>query len=239
MAVYKNKPAIQGEGSTSVIDRHTQRGEAITAPLFAGGAQMLTDEGSYFVATNATWETAIAGGITATFSDIVGLLAIRNTAATGGKRIFLDYIRLIMTVIPASGTNQHFGITVDNALTRFTSGGTALTPKNLNLGSDQETIAAVNFGVLTIAAISSKGIRAGRMQARTTVGVVGDVYEFKFGSLSIPAQGPAKATTSDHIVMHCAPVVLNGQEVMVLHHWAASNATTGPSYEIEMGWSER
>src|SRR4051812_23324271 len=105
-------------------------GEQYVVPLTAG-LYAMADEGTYYRSTNQTPGTATAYSITTAFSATAAFAIIRNTDSAGGKRLFLDYLRLICTTVPASATSAHFAVSVDTA-NRYTSGGTALTPQNVN-----------------------------------------------------------------------------------------------------------
>ena len=58
----------------------------------------LCEEGSYFSAINPTPGTGIAHTIRTSFSATDGIFLIRN-AGSGGEYLFMDYIRLIPTVL--------------------------------------------------------------------------------------------------------------------------------------------
>src|ERR1700733_12455282 len=75
--------------------RSSRYGELIAQLLQGSRLTMLADEGSYFVATNPTPGTAIAGAAAPTaFSETVGLLSIfnGNQVANNAKQIYLDFI---------------------------------------------------------------------------------------------------------------------------------------------------
>src|ERR1039457_7133219 len=96
----------------------------------------LADEGSYFIATNPTPGTALAYNIQAAFSDTVPLFYVQNNDSKAnpfGKRLYLDYIKLICTTAPASGTGARFAIKTDPAIrTISTNNTTAITPRSPN-----------------------------------------------------------------------------------------------------------
>src|SRR6267143_1796369 len=113
--------------------------------------QILADDEQYFVATNPTPGTAIAFAINAAVSETAGyFLSVLNNDAKGGKRIFLDYLKLLCAVVPASATSAEMFIKTDTA--GFSSGGSAVTPVNTNSDSTAGSVAVINAGALTTAA---------------------------------------------------------------------------------------
>ena len=88
---------------------------------------VLADEGSYFIATNPTPGTALAYNIQAAYSDTVPLLYIQNNDSKANpfaKRMYLDYIKLICSVVPASGTGARFAVKTDPTLRTLSTNNT-------------------------------------------------------------------------------------------------------------------
>jgi hypothetical protein len=209
------------------------------------GLQQACDEGAYFTAVNATSETGISASIATAYSATASAyVALRNTDAnsdaSSGKRIFLDYIKMRCTVAPASATRWLGVIDIDSVLTRFTSGGTPITPANSNMAVNSTSIAAVNVGALTTVALSSAGRTVSRISFRTVIPVVGDTYIITFGGVDKPTgAGVVNGTNPQIITYNAPPVVLPANGVMCLSVFGASNAATGWAGEFEMGWLER
>jgi len=87
-------------------------GEQYVLPLIPT-KHLLADEGSTSSPTNPTPGTALAYNIQAAFSDTVPLFYVQNNDSKAnpfGKRLYLDYIKLICTTAPASGTGARFAI---------------------------------------------------------------------------------------------------------------------------------
>lgn len=215
-------------------------GEAYVMPLF-NNAVVAADEGSYFVATTPTPGAGIAFGgaaITA-FNDTTGCgLALTNNDGVGGKRIYLDYIKLILTVIPTSATNIQLAIKLDNVQSRYTSGGTAITPVNANGDVGAASIARLAFGALTLAASSSAARVLGRAPVRTIAPLVNDKFLLSFGSLpDVAAQNYALATAGA-FTAGFPPIVIGPNQVLTVHSWGTAQAAA-PTFELEMGWIER
>src|SRR5437879_4917507 len=91
-----------------------------------GRSYLLADQdsgGGYFVATNPTPATAIAFAVNASFDVTKNLFVFKNPNPAGGLRMYLDYIKLICTVAPASATQMAVAMFIDT-VSRYTSGGT-------------------------------------------------------------------------------------------------------------------
>lgn len=218
-------------------------GEIYSLPIF-NNCMAMSDEGSYFVATNPTISTGIAFGgaaITA-FNDTTGAgLALYNADQLGGKRIYLDYIKLIMATIPTGTLAAPFmqmALKLDNVASRYTSGGSAITPVNPNGDVPANSISRLYFGALTLAASSSAARILGRGAVRSAAPVIGDKYLISFGSIpDVAAQSYALATAGAFTIGF-PPVIIGPGQVLSLHHWCGGQ-TAAPVYEFEMGWVER
>jgi hypothetical protein len=209
-----------------------------------GGSKLwqLSDEGSYFAATNATLGTPISGTTAPTsFSATVALMSLYNSqtaSSSPSKRIYLDWIQLEVRAAGTSGTNFQFAMSVD-AGNRFTSGGTAITPVNPNMDSSAATIATLNVGALTATAASAGVRRVKHGQIRSVIKVIGDVYLFTFGQSSPSVPGMVlEGTAQAFIPVQCPPVVLGPNQTFLLHEIAGSQAAAA-TYEFSMGWTER
>lgn len=222
--------------------RATKRGELFTQSI-AKGRCALADEGSYFVATNPTPGTGIAGIAAADGYDATEALCVirnANTAGDNSKRIVLDYIKLQVTVAGASGTNSSYATHLDTGNTRVASGGSTLTTVSPNMASTDSSNAAITFGAIVTNAASSSVRKLGSGLLRSVIHVVGDVTIFDFGGDPKPPAGLAVAGTAilQQVVPH-APVVLGPNDEFILTINAASQAVTGASYEVEIGYWER
>lgn len=212
---------------------HTVAGSKLTA---------LADEGSYFVATNATLSTPISGTAAPTaFSATVALLSLYNSltaSSSPSKRIYLDWLQLEVRAAGTNGTNFLFAQSID-AGNRFSSGGTAVTPVNPNMDSAAASIATLNVGALTATAASAAVRRVKHGQIRSVIKVIGDVFLFTFGpgTPSVPGM-VLEGTAQAFIPIQCPPVVLGPNQTFLLHEIAASQSVAA-TYEFSMGWWER
>lgn len=198
-------------------------------------------EGTYFKATNPSLGTGIAMGIQTTFSATANvLLAMRSSSAT--RAVIPHYIRLICTAAGATTTSSRLAITTDN-VNRYTSGGTDLTGQivNANTGlGPTSVIDVLRFGIITSPAAVAQRIMANvvlKTQA-APCWTVGDQVKIMFSDDG-DAQ-PLNGAAAVNIVANVGPVILAGaNHTMLLHMWNPANATTAPSWELEMAWWER
>jgi len=226
-------------GDTVYNPVHTSRyGEVVTQGLMGSKLHALADEGSYFVATNATPGTAIAGIAAADgLDDLEALIFLRN-GASNDKRIYLDYILLQVAAAGTNGTNFAFAMKGDKGNSRFASGGTAITPVNPNMASSRTSgIDRLQFGAVVPTAATSEARLLHHGLVRTVIKVIGDKYLFKFGDASpgVLSGIPLEGTTQANVNIPCPPVVLDPGDTFLLHEFAASQ-TVAAQYQFAMGF---
>jgi len=217
-----------------------RRGEQLVQVL-SKPAYRHADEGRYFMATNPTPGTGIAGiAATGAFADAESLLFVRNFAtAAEGTRIYLDYLRLTVTAAGANGSDVRYVSKLDTGATRIGSGGSAITPVNVNMQSTETTKATVQFGAVASAAASSAARLISNGLVRNVIAVVGDVYTFDFGGQpALPAAHAVAGAAVANILIKHPPVVLGptDQFVFSIHQTAQTAAS---SFELELGYWER
>ena len=199
--------------------------------------QLVADEGAYFVATNPTPGTAIAFALNAAVSETAGyFLSIKNTEPANGKRIYLDYLRLICAVAPASATAGDMFIKLDSA--GFSSGGSAITPVNPNYDSTTASVADVRAGALTTAARVAARLVV-RARLRTAIPVVGDEWDFVFGAYEHSTAQVFNGTNPQRMPIGLPPIIIAPQSFALLQLWFPGNAVTPASFEFELGMVER
>ncbi len=235
---YRGVPGITGEGVYGPV-HGTKYGEVVNASMHGSKLYPLADEGSYFLATNPTMGTGIAGIAASTSYDATeSLLHIRNTSTT--KRLYLDFIDLVVTAAGTNGTTFGVTMTADRGTSRYTSGATAITPVNVNLASSETADCTVKFGALVTTAASADVRLLGNMQLRTVIKVIGDRYRFQFGDTGgggawQAAGASLDGTTSIAMNIPCPPVILGENDQFLLHDWGASQSV-GASYEFRIGF---
>lgn len=208
--------------------------------------QSLNDEGAYFTAVNA--QTGVAMTTTLGFDATKPFLLIQNTAAAGGKKIILDYAALITTAAgsAASGlTLIQSALYIDDVL-RYSSGGTALTPKCTNMAVAPTTVAAVYAGAVAAAAAGANvralaGLRTLRATVSATVAdVVGESKHFMFRGGDQTPTGSITIANANSITYALPPVEIGPQQSALLYvFYAAGGTPVAASYAPELGWIER
>lgn len=197
----------------------------------------LADEGSYFKAVNPTISTAIAGAATTSFSPTAALFSIYNTSAAGGKRIYMDYIRLMVVGAPTTSTSAQIAVTIDSGTNRYSSGGTAITPTNTNMDSSRATVASMFFGAVVLNAASGSVRTVSRFNPKQAILVAGDVISMDFGEHSSGAAALTGAAAQT-LPASVGPVVIGGGHSLNFHIWYPA-ATAAPTFEFEIGMWER
>lgn len=240
----RNQPTLSAEAVQQQL-RAAARGELVVIPL-TQGTYPLADEGAYFTAVNPTPGTGIIHALTTAWSATAALLCLRNTDAEGAKRIYLDYVKLMcLGTAPTATTSIRLAITIDNT-NRYSSGGTAITPQNVNMDSASATVAALNFGavVLTAASGSVRQIAREAQPNRAAPALVnGDTFFYNFGQTTSESLGivgsATPATAPQNVTAAMPPVIMGGGDSFNFHLYYPGAATTAPTYEFEIGWWER
>ena len=217
--------------------RWTGYGEPYVMPF---SIRVAADEGGYFVLRNATPGTGVAGHAAPTTHDTQKpYILLKNGAESGGRRVYLDFIKLFVTAAGTNGTVNYATHTVDNGRT-YTSGGGDLTEVNVNMQSTfNSVLSLVKVGAVVPGQANSGVARViAHQRMRTVIPVVGDVLLFKFGGEPQGAGMILGGTDELERVIHCPPVVFGPGDSYHLVLWRASQSAAA-SYEIEIGLWER
>jgi len=234
----------QGYPDTNPVPiRGGKYGEIISIGLY-GKKHFLADEGSYFIATNPTPYTPIAVTTSIiTFAETAGAVGVamllKNLEARSsqnGKRLYLDYIKLMVVGVPTSATSWQYALVIDDNPLRWTSGGSAITPVNPNGDCNLPSIAQIYFGALTTAVPNNRRL-VSRGTLRGVIPTTFDEYIINSGSAE-GGSGFASAAASGKSVNQAPPIILGPQQNLALTLWGAANAAA-PTFEFEMGWWER
>ena len=220
--------------------------------LLTTSRHKLADEGSYFVATNPTVGTGLAYPVTTVFSGTTAMFYLRNGATAGdmaAKRVYLDYIKIVVTVVPATTTVSGYAGVLDPGVARAAksiqsgtlSNAAAITGvapnSDMSSASVLDTFWAQSGGtalVLSAASGSAKTVTRGNLGG---LPILGDELMIQFGQSDVGSYG-ATAVASRKVTQ-AAPVVIGPQASYAFHMFFTANATTGLSYEFEVGWWER
>ena len=231
----------QAAPDTNEISIRTSRfGDLVVMPLY-GNKHALADEGSYFVATNTTIGTAIAQTTSITaYADTAGAVGnyfyFRNTDLAGGKRMYLDYIKLMTVQVPTSATSWQWALVTDYGTARYTSGGSAITPVSPNGDVGTPSIVQMYAGALTTAVGISKRT-VGRGTFRGVVPTTFDTYIILAGAREGGGTFSSAAASGRHVGI-APPIILGPQQNLTLIMWGTANAAAA-SFEFEVGWWEK
>lgn len=211
-------------------------------------------EGSYFIFSNPTPNTAIAATTSLTNFASGGTkpyLVISNNNVAGGPSIELDYLKLIVVGLPTTATNQQIAITLDTAANKLpTTAGTAITPVNVNPGSGIVSNANIQAGAITTAADSAFARLVFQDftepgTAATPCAVLGDTYVAKFGSIEHASGSgqlqPVAAGTplASKIITGGGPPIIAPPGWAIVVKLFGIGTAAAPSFVFEGGYRER
>lgn len=235
----RGAPIQAGDGQR--VGVHTTRaGDLITVPLFGTKMYAAAQGGAYFVATNPTLGTAIAGKTAPTaLADTSALMYVRNDPANN-RQLMLDNIVLMVAAAGTNGTDWQFSMQGDKSTSRYTSGGTNLTPVCSNMGSANTPgldSGLIRFGDLTLTAATSSARIIHHGLVRTVIKQVGDKYTFRFGDSSVgPISGiPLEGTTQANINIACPPLILDPGDSFIFREVATAQSAAA-TYQLTMGF---
>jgi len=231
-------PQRTPEGENAEL-RTSLYGDQHVVPVFSN-AFALADEGGTFVALNPTPGTGITQGITTAFVATTPVIAIHNlekASDPAAKRVYIDQIKALCSVVGATATNWQYVAVRDNL--RIPSGGTPLTPANVNGDSARASIARIDFGNLTApAAVDPKIVARGML--RTVLPPAFDEHVLKFGGVEAAAQVPNYAVATAALITKNLPAVILGpQQSLLIYLFGTALATTAPTWEPEIIYHER
>ncbi len=240
MATNRSKGTRNADGSGLTIPSRTgSYGEAYTVPVGVGRYTM-ADEGSYYVAQNATLGTQLTGHVAPAISDNGTKSIIQLYNANTEKAIYLDYIVLTTVVANANATAVGFRAYTDSkGATGLVSGGTAITTIYNTRSDLTATTGAVLYAgdAVTLPATNVK--RVLQRVVKPYIGVALDSYSFVFGNGASSATGYALTTAVTHTLTSCAPVVVAAGGNFYFVQVGPSGSGTAMTFEFEMGWYER
>jgi hypothetical protein len=215
-------------------------------------------EGFYYAASNG--QTAIADSGATAYSATAATLLIQNNNPLPGQQqqanaladgapvnIYVDYIRLMAATAgsAASGLSQiAFALYLDNIL-RYSSGGTALTPANMNSYSPSASGAQIYFGTVVAKAANAAKAAVGMASMRPTVsgtaiGVVSDQYVLDCGATEGGMGGSIAPANPVMLSIPLPPIVIPPQCSAMLSLWYPGGATmVAPTWLPEIGFWER
>lgn len=223
--------------------RVTRRGDQIVTALTGAKLHGLAQEGSYFLATNPTVATGIAGIAAAdgyNAAETLFLLYNQSTESEG-VHLCLDFLELQCTVVDTAGTDIRFDHHIDNT-DRFTSGGSNIVPVNPNMDSTASPKGRLRFGAVVSASASSSVRYLGGRQLSSTDLVANDLMLFTYGgSNSFSNQNSnltEEATLARFWHVACPPVVIGPGDSYLFTINCASQSGAA-TWTFNAGWWER
>ena len=239
MGIFRTRPSVglADNVNDSNPGRNSWYGDRYVVPVGASN-WAFADEGSSFVATNATLATGIAGHAAPVVAD-TDTKALLHLYNGGQRNIVVNHLFLEVTAAGTAGTIQYAVVYIDNkGSTARTSGGTAITPVATRSDAPFTTGAVVYFGAVVVAMDASK--KVGQQIVREVIPVVQDTVLLKFGGAdsSVHSALTTAGTATDHAVLQFAPVVVapGGNLNVAMIRPSQSGAA---SYQFEFGYFER
>lgn len=239
MATAKLRPTKNADGTAIVTPTRTGAyGEAYTMSL-GWERNTLADEGSYYVAQNATVGTQLTGHVAPAIAD-TNTKSIIHFFNGGTLDVYLDYLALTTVVANASATAVDFLAWTDNkGATGLTSGGTAITTiYNTRSNSTNASAITLTAGACVTAPLTNIH-RVLQRTVKPYIGVALDSYTFMFGNSAAAPTGYALVTAVTNTVTSCAPVVVGPGGNFYFVQTGPSGATTAITFEFELGFCER
>ncbi len=241
--VSRALPAANADSAANSVSQRADRYGGVYATAPACGKYPWAEEGSYFVARTPTPGSGVSGTILTAFDATKPHIFGNNTSTT--KNIWLDRLKLIVTVAPASATTFQFAVKVDNvAIAITTNHVTTAVPVCPNLGISATSATNVwyqNNGTATVlTALSGSAI----VVAEGSIGglpIVGDEYHIEFGQQVLSGNSgltAAQATEPAVKTASAAPVVVPPGGGFAIYFWWAGNSITALSYSFELGLRE-
>ena len=248
-------PALATDGTT-IKQATTGFGDLRTVQL-SDNHTALADAGCYYrfgtdpalaAASNPSFTTLTTGGP----ASGVSVVSMWNRSLAPGRRIFMDYLKLIVTTVASPAINVgglQYAITtypIDRSQVTVQTFG---APVNANSDYASQSVARPILGAATLNAptgISAPQIARGSFKRNTAFPlVVGDIYEIDFGEHAaysanlgyVTGTAPA-ATGAGMYPSSSGPLVIGPNQFWALHVWS-SLASTVMTVAVEMGWWER
>jgi hypothetical protein len=207
---------------------------------------LLAEEGSYFVSSNQSPGTTVARNAAVTsFTNTVGLFHLFNTAPAGGKRVYVDFLKMILAAVGTGEVSLEFALAIDTATREpAVANRTLLTPVNVNMESSTTSVARVSqylAGQPFTVTAPTANVRYYRGHVATSLGIVGDEYLVKCGGEDLGAMAGATAArlaATARMTAYLPPIIVGPQQSLTIHMWwlTESGAST---WELEFGHWER
>jgi hypothetical protein len=240
MGIYRDKPARQPDGNPNdgADGRNDQYGDRYVVPVGGGSNWALADEGSYFVATNATLATGLAGHAAPVVAD-TDTKPFLHVYNAGQSVICPDFAVFELTAIGAGGTINYLTSYVDaKGATAYSSGGTQLTPVCTKTSVGNNTGATIFAGAVVAAMSNSR--KVAQQVVREVIPVVQDTITVIWGSPNGAARAAltTAGTATNHSVLYLPAVAIApGGNLNV--SFIRPSQSGANSYQVQFGYWER
>lgn len=194
----------------------------------------LGDSANYYTMTTPTPGTGIISNAGTTAVATTPSLILYNG---GTLNVYLMYLRLSSTVVGGGAATKNFTFYLDQG-NRYTSGGTALTSRNTNMSASGTSLLAGYTGAITAAAATANQRTICNDWFRVALAdVVGDVYEWQYGS-SAGGSSSSQVATVSTFIRATAPIVIQPNNCYLMNIWS-STFTQGITWEVQIGYAEK
>lgn len=202
----------------------------------------LLDEGAYFVAASATPQTGIVFPVATGFVTTTPSIAIINNEPAGGKSIFLDYAKLVVTAagsFASAGVNVQLMIYTDSL--RTITGGTALVVASPYPAIAAPSSVAISAGVLTAGAALAQRVVEPLEIIRPAVSatvqhVVGERIMINSGGVEAACNGSITIANANSIPIPVAPIEVGPQQQCLIYTVANGTTPGAASYVPSVGF---
>ena len=191
---------------------------------------------SVFYSSSAVAGLASADASTG-YVATVAVLNVHNQATTTPQVIIPIAIRLTARAVNDTASDGEVDLVIDQGGTRYSSGGTELTPVTTSVGSpgdqaitDLTPKAKVYAGALTLAAATAAVKQVGRTFVTSTILAIGDQINIVFGNFGLDFHGTVG--TDRHVV--CVAPMWIGPNANLSVHWYGTAQAADPKFQFEM-----
>lgn len=248
IAVARGLPSSSPDGATPASNPRGGRYREQYSLNIIPTKHILADEGTYYVATNPTISTGFTLTTTAqnAFSDTTPQIYMFNGAtASIGNRIYLDYIRFLVTATPTAATLVNYAIKLDAIARALTTDNTVLiTPVNCDADTPNRSVATIKVQNSATASVIAAASPSARLVARGSLGtipIIGDEIVLQFGSVD-PISGffqSAASTIPCRRVAQAPPLVVGPTQSFTMHLFFSGTSSASLAAEFEIGYWER
>ncbi len=231
-----------------------QRGDGYGVPYTIPRSRyQLAEEGYYFICKNATPGTGVIGhAAPTTFDQAKPYIVGYNGQASGGRNIYLDYLKLTLVTASVADVGMRINVVVEG-VNRYSANGADYSAKAgqaagyvdmnpLRPQTSAHSILRIGGTCAATAAGATARTLVSVVPRPTILSVVGDTYLLKFGAvgeMGLQYGGNViEGTTLANLAFPVAPVIVPPGHSWLVHTWGASQST-GHTWEFEFGWWER